>query len=649
MLRNFLLLPAALLLIVSSLTAQQRTCASHDVLMQQLKENPELQQVRDAIEDQTARFVQQGGAKNRTVVTIPVVVHIVWNTTAENLSVARIQAQIDVLNQDFRRLNADAANTPLAFQGVAADCEVEFCLAQRDPNGNATDGIVRRQTSVTSFSTNNNVKFFSTGGSDAWPRDQYLNMWVCDLGSGLLGYAQFPGGSASTDGVVMDYAYFGTTATGATPPFDKGRTATHEVGHWLNCYHIWGDDGTSCNGTDQVADTPNQADENYGCPPFPTVSCSNGPNGDMFMNYMDYTDDACMNMFTAGQKARMQSLFAPGGFRAALASSLGCVPPSTTCGTPGGLSATSVGQTSATLNWGSVSGATSYNLQWKASSSSTWTTVSGLGGTSYNLTGLTAGTSYDFRAQAVCSSGAGSYSAAASFTTTGGGGGGGCSDIYEPNNSRSQAATAPLNQAFQALIGASNDNDYYRFNVNSSNRNIKIDLTNLPLDYDLRLYRNSSSVAISQNGGTLSEQIIYNNASTSPTYYARVYGYNGAFSTTNCYTLQISLSGSPWRTDGSTDGEVTTLELPVDFETAGFTLWPNPATDQLTIEVPLEADAETQVTIFDAAGKASLQQNRLLQKGDNQFSFDLSSLAKGIYLVQVRSGQETKTRKLVVN
>lgn len=648
MVRNLLLLPVLLLFFVVSLQAQQRNCAAHDVLLQQLKDNPEMQQMRDAIEQHTETFIQSGGARDRVVVTIPVVVHVVWNTAAENLSDAAILSQIDVLNADFRRLNADAPNTPSYFQGVAADCEINFCMAQRDPNGNATTGIVRRQTTVTSFSTNNNVKYNSTGGSNAWPRDQYLNIWVCDLGSGLLGYAQFPGGPAATDGVVCDYAYFGTI--GSSAPFNLGRTATHEVGHWLNCYHIWGDDGTSCTGTDQVSDTPNQADENYGCPTGSVVSCSNGPNGDMYMNYMDYTDDACMNLFTTGQKNRMQALFAGGGARAALLNSLGCEPPSggPTCGTPAGLSAGSITASSATLSWGSVSGATSYNLQWKLSSASTWTTVSGLTSTSYNLSGLSASSTYNYQVQANCSGTTGSYSAAASFTTSSGGGGG-CSDPYESNNSISAAKPITPGTAINALIGSTTDNDYFRFNVTSSSRNIKIDLTNLPFDYDLRLYRNNTQVAISQNAGTTPEQIIYNNASTSPTYHPRVYGYNGAFSTTQCYTLLVSLSNSAWRTDGSTDGDITTLEIPVELEDAGFLMWPNPANQHLTVEVPLEADSEVQLSLFDAAGKAVIQQQRTLVKGDNQFTLDLQGLSNGMYLVQVRNGEETSVRKLVVN
>jgi hypothetical protein len=147
------------------------------------------------------------------------------------------------------------------------------------------------------------VKYTSRGGINAWPSERYLNIWVCSLGNGLLGYAQFPGGPAATDGVVILNLAFGTTGT-AQAPFNLGRSATHEIGHWLNLRHIWGDT-EHCEGTDFVVDTPNAQSPNYGKPHFPHVSCNNGPNGDMFMNYMDYVDDDTMVMFTAGQVARM--------------------------------------------------------------------------------------------------------------------------------------------------------------------------------------------------------------------------------------------------------------------------------------------------------------------------------------------------------
>ena len=238
---------------------------------------------------------------------IPVVVHVVWNVANQNVSDAQIQSQIDVLNRDFRKRNPDVSTVPAVFQGLIADMEVEFALATRDPSGNPTTGITRNQTSATSFSDDDKVKSQSTSGADAWPADHYLNLWVCPLGGGLLGYAQFPGGPAATDGVVINYTAFGSTGTAAAP-FNLGRTATHEVGHWLNLLHIWGDDGTGCSGSDQVSDTPNQGGPNYGAPTFPHVSCSNGPNGDLFMDYMDYVDDRVMVMFTQGQAESRRGL-----------------------------------------------------------------------------------------------------------------------------------------------------------------------------------------------------------------------------------------------------------------------------------------------------------------------------------------------------
>ena len=641
----FSLLIAAFLLLAGRAQAQQhRSCGANEVLLRQLQEDPSLLQRREAIEAHTNQFVQSG-AQDRAVVTIPVVVHVVWNTTAQNVSDAQIQSQLTVLNADFRKLNSDIGNLPAAFTSLAADCELNFCLATQTPGGAATTGIERRQTTLTSFGTNDNMKFFSSGGLDAWDASKYLNIWVCNLSGGILGYAQFPGGPASTDGVVITFTGFGTMGSAAAP-FNKGRTGTHEVGHWANLYHIWGDDGTGCTGTDDCADTPNQADENYGCPVFPQVSCSNGPNGDLFMNYMDYTDDACMYMFTNGQKTRAQSLFVSGGSRFSLTTSPGCSPPTGgSCGTPGSLSASGIAQTSATVNWGAVSGATSYNLQWKVATAGSYTTVSNLSGTSYNLTGLTASNTYDYQVQAVCSGVSGAYSATSSFTTLASG----CTDNYETNNTLSTAKVIPVNTPITAKIGTSTDKDYLQFSNTSATRNIKVNLSNLPFDYDLKLYRGSTLLATSEQAGTTSEQIIFNTSTVSTSYKAYVYGYNGAFSSSSCYSLQVSLSAGNWLRTGETDGQVQEIEIPFEFVNAAFGMFPNPAANQLTVEVPMEADADVQVAILDPSGRVALQQRRLLSKGDNQMQFDVHQLPNGVYFVQVRNGEQSSTRKLVVN
>jgi hypothetical protein len=262
------------------------------------------------VERDISRKVASGEAMRlaRKLVTVNVVVHVIYKRDAENISDAQVKSQIDVLNADFRAKNADTTKVPSVWTSLVADANIKFQLAKRDPNGKATKGITRTKTTRSAFPADNSVKTKAGGGVAPWPAAKYLNMWVCNLGDGLLGYAQFPGGPAKTDGVVVLHRAFGTTGT-ARPPFNKGRTATHEVGHWLNLRHIWADT-LGCGGDDFVSDTPNQAGPNYGSPTFPKVSCQNGPNGDMFMNYMDYVDDPAMVMFTPGQVARMNACLA---------------------------------------------------------------------------------------------------------------------------------------------------------------------------------------------------------------------------------------------------------------------------------------------------------------------------------------------------
>lgn len=255
------------------------------------------------------------------IITIPVVIHLLFNTAEQNISDDQIRSQLEVLNKDFRRLNADAANTPEAFRSVAADSRIMFCLAQVSPDGKPSKGIIRKYTPKEFFQGDDAMKYSAAGGDDAWDSKKYLNIWVCSLFGRSLGYATPPGGPADKDGVVINYDVFGTRGL-IRAPYNKGRTATHEIGHWFGLKHIWGDD--NC-GTDDVDDTPRQMGYNYGCPSFPQVSsCSQSPSGDMFMNFMDFTDDACMNTFTTGQKNKMRGLFALGNSRNSFLNSFAC-------------------------------------------------------------------------------------------------------------------------------------------------------------------------------------------------------------------------------------------------------------------------------------------------------------------------------------
>lgn len=301
---------------------KQRTCETNEFNELQMQLNPEFRKNRERIEEFTKNFQP---SENRSVITIPVVVHVVYNTPQQNISDAQILSQIAVLNQDFARLNADTSQTPAVWKPIGANTQILFCLAQRDPNGNPTTGITRTSTSITAFngSADQRIFFTAQGGHDIWDRDRYLNIYTCNLGGGLLGYAQFPGGNPQTDGTVNLFSAFGTVGV-VNPPYDKGRTVTHEVGHWLNLFHIWGDE-PDCNQDDQVADTPLQGPENVGCPTFPkTDACQPVSPGVMFMNYMDYSNDACMNLFTQGQSTRMNA--ALNGPRASLLTSNGCIP-----------------------------------------------------------------------------------------------------------------------------------------------------------------------------------------------------------------------------------------------------------------------------------------------------------------------------------
>lgn len=301
--------------------AQQPHCHTSEYIQFQKEQDPSYQLLLDAAQKKYEAYVQakaegkiSGGDE---IITIPVVVHIVWNIEVENISDEQVFSQIEVLNEDYRRLNEDAEDTPTDFADDADDPKIEFVLASFDENGEPTTGITRTETDIASWnlfapatSANyaENVKSTDDGGEDGWERDCYLNIWVADLGASILGYASPPGGLSSKDGVVIGYKWFGRDGS-AISPYDKGRTATHEVGHWLGLAHIWGDDGGECSGSDFIADTPNQTDENYGCPTFPlTDACSPTAPGVMFMNYMDYSDDECLNMFTTGQSNKMRDI-----------------------------------------------------------------------------------------------------------------------------------------------------------------------------------------------------------------------------------------------------------------------------------------------------------------------------------------------------
>ncbi|OCB71825.1 zinc metalloprotease [Flavobacterium piscis] len=286
----------------ATVASTRRVCASQQVLDDQLKADPTLAIRMNEIEAFTNKALISGKLVNGKV-QIPVVVNVLYRTAAQNISDAQIQSQIDVLNKDFNALNSDYNSVPALFSGVKANVGISFVLEK----------INRKSTTKTSWGTNDAMKKVAQGGLAPTSPTTKLNLWSCAIGGGILGYAQFPGGASATDGVVIDSKYFGLSGA-ANAPFNLGRTGTHEVGHWMNLRHIWGD--ANC-GSDLVADTPTHNEENYGVPAYPHYSTCSGTPVEMTMNYMDYVDDNAMYMFSNGQKNRMAAIFVTGGARAA--------------------------------------------------------------------------------------------------------------------------------------------------------------------------------------------------------------------------------------------------------------------------------------------------------------------------------------------
>ena len=293
-------------------THDHNRCGQQLALEQLYKRHPENLISVQAAEQMVQDYVRQNAGNLRVqedIIYIPVVVHVVWKSAIQDISEAQIQSQIEVLNEDYAMTNLDRASLRSSFNSLATNTQIQFCLAETDPDGNFTTGIIRKQTGKASFNDTDTagwdgVKDSNYGGSDPWPRAQYLNMWVCNLDptAGVLGYAYPPGVGGSLDGVVMNYRYFGREGV-VVPPYNRGRTTTHEVGHWLGLRHIWGDGG--CGVDDGISDTPTASGPYFGCPSSTATTCG---SLDLWENYMDYTDDRCMVMFTEGQGVAMRNI-----------------------------------------------------------------------------------------------------------------------------------------------------------------------------------------------------------------------------------------------------------------------------------------------------------------------------------------------------
>lgn len=329
MLRLYYLVLSLLLVINNSDAQNSKSCVAHKHFEQKLNADPNLQLSYDKLQNEINNYLSSNNKDQEgNVIIIPIVFHILHNGdpigVQENISEDLILAQLQQLNEDFARMNADAISTPVAFLPFAANTEIQFCLADVDEIGNSTTGIIR--THIDDLTNVNETDCWTPSYIDAniiapliWDRNSYLNIFsvigVDELSNGTcdffatLGYAQFPGGTANTDAVVVSFYTFGSLQM-PNPLFPNylGRTCTHEVGHWLNLNHVWGGGSGGCNQDDGISDTPQQFENTNGCPTFPFLdNCTASGDGIMFMNYMDYSDDNCMNLFTAGQRGMMRA------------------------------------------------------------------------------------------------------------------------------------------------------------------------------------------------------------------------------------------------------------------------------------------------------------------------------------------------------
>ena len=369
-------------------------CFSTELLKKNLEENPHLHQQLKELELQINNN-QQLHLRDADMI-IPVVVHVIYRTNLENISDQQVYSQIQALNRDFNKENNDVENIPSVFSDVVADCGIRFQLVSRDPEGKATTGIVRHQTTKTYWDVNDDMKIPSKGGFSPWNPAKYLNIYVCNMGGKSLGFSSFPGMPAYTDGIVIDFTAFGTTGT-VQKPYNLGRTCVHEVGHWFGLFHIWGD--VDC-GNDYVEDTPTQKMEFTGCPTYPQYStCKGVQTIAMSMNFMDYVNDECMLMFTKGQKMRMGSMIQKK--RGVLLTSDALSSAENRKCSINTIQAKNIHTESADIAWEASAGVAEYTIEYKAISENIWQKVGSK--TPYaKLSDLEGGKTYEAKVKTDC-------------------------------------------------------------------------------------------------------------------------------------------------------------------------------------------------------------------------------------------------------
>ncbi|MFZ4544861.1 MAG: M43 family zinc metalloprotease [Saprospiraceae bacterium] len=752
------------------MNGQDRTCASAEVLNYQLEHLPEMVAQRQLIEKQTAEFINKAQADNRGIITIPVVFHIVWRSfnAVENIKDEQIISQVESLNKDFSKLNTDITKVPAAFRSLVADIGIKFELAKRTPWGAPSNGINHYQSSRTAlWAPNDDIKNSSKGGIMAWDSKKYLNVWVCALDANVLGYTQFPGGPVATDGIVLDYKTVGLGGS-ALPPYNKGRTLTHEAGHWFNLYHLWGN-GTC--GEDMVSDTPKQTEASYGCPKFPQLNnCIGTNNAKMTMNFMDYTNDECMFMFTNGQKLRIQALFAPGGARESLLSSdaLTAAKLNAVCEKPVLLPVTELFSGSAMINWTPSLGSTTFNFKYKATTTSSWqqstassssVTLNGLipnteyeyqvqavcygtpgdfttsakfktpasqscgtaqairftnlthkgvqvswdvvpGATQYRIQlkrqsvtnwttytlkastcflSVAAATTYQVQVAAICGTSVGTYSRVSTFTTPktpvi-------CPDNFENtgNNTLTTASVVNVNTAINATIASSTDVDWYTFSNSALLPFIQVSLTNLTVNYGLKLYSEAGILLATSDNINNSSEIIRYNTGIIGKYYIQVFNVNGSNDNFNCYSLIANTRNTSYG-DGSKiaggnndpiivfneenedkilrwdlgNGVNDSIEILEEDSSVmpsyEFSVFPNPLTENASVKIIKFSDRETnfEIEVIDVMGRVVFQTNLIAFSQIEVQPLNLSNFENGMYIIKVSSDNQQMAQRIIL-